>query len=44
MFLACNEIRCTKLKIGLIIGVLTMFSYFLFLLSGLATGLINMNK
>ncbi|MDT4048636.1 FtsX-like permease family protein, partial [Staphylococcus aureus] len=29
---------------GLIIGVLTMISYLLFLLSGLANGLINMNK
>lgn len=33
-----------KLKFGLIIGVLTMISYLLFLLSGLANGLINMNK
>ncbi|HDE6755567.1 TPA: ABC transporter permease [Staphylococcus aureus] len=44
MFLAWNEIRRTKLKFGLIIGVLTMISYLLFLLSGLANGLINMNK
>ncbi|SAZ25106.1 ABC transporter permease protein [Staphylococcus aureus] len=44
MFLAWNEIRRKKLKFGLIIGVLTMISYFLFLLSGLANGLINMNK
>ncbi|HFE5207877.1 TPA: ABC transporter permease [Staphylococcus aureus] len=44
MFLAWNEIRRNKLKIGLIIGVLTMISYLLFLLSGLANGLINMNK
>ncbi|HDC8798411.1 TPA: ABC transporter permease [Staphylococcus aureus] len=44
MFLACNEIRRNKLKFGLIIGVLTMISYLLFLLSGLANGLINMNK
>lgn len=44
MFLAWNEIRRNKLKFGLIIGVLTMISYFLFLLSGLANGLINMNK
>ncbi|GCA45678.1 ABC transporter permease [Staphylococcus aureus] len=44
MFLAWNEIRCNKLKFGLIIGVLTMISYLLFLLSGLANGLINMNK
>ncbi|HDF1960352.1 TPA: ABC transporter permease [Staphylococcus aureus] len=44
MFLAWNEIRRNKLKLGLIIGVLTMISYLLFLLSGLANGLINMNK
>lgn len=43
-FLAWNEIRRNKLKFGLIIGVLTMISYLLFLLSGLANGLINMNK
>ncbi|HCY6371742.1 TPA: FtsX-like permease family protein [Staphylococcus aureus] len=44
MFLAWNEIRRKKLKFGLIIGVLTMISYLLFLLSGLANSLINMNK
>ncbi|HDG5681547.1 TPA: ABC transporter permease [Staphylococcus aureus] len=44
MFLAWNEIRRNKLKFGLIIGVLTMISYLLFLLSGLANSLINMNK
>ncbi len=44
MFLAWNEIRRNKLKFGLIIGVLTMISYLLFLLSGLANGLININK
>ncbi|HHY0826481.1 TPA: ABC transporter permease [Staphylococcus aureus] len=44
MFLAWNEIRRNKLKFGLIIGVLTMISYLLFLLSGLTNGLINMNK
>ncbi|HGZ4361638.1 TPA: ABC transporter permease [Staphylococcus aureus] len=44
MFLTWNEIRRNKLKFGLIIGVLTMISYLLFLLSGLANGLINMNK
>ncbi|HHC6130818.1 TPA: ABC transporter permease [Staphylococcus aureus] len=44
MFLAWNEIRRNKLKFGLIIGVLTMISYLLFLLSVLANGLINMNK
>lgn len=43
MFLAWNEIKCNKLKFSLIIGVLILISYLLFLLSGLAKGLINMN-
>lgn len=43
MFLAWNEIRRNKLKFSLIIGVLILISYLLFLLSGLAKGLINMN-
>ncbi|QLK85255.1 ABC transporter permease [Staphylococcus sp. 17KM0847] len=44
MFLAWNEIRRNKLKFSLIIGVLIMISYLLFLLSGLASGLMNMNR
>lgn len=44
MFLAWNEIKRNKLKFSLIIGVLIMISYLLFLLSGLANGLINMNR
>lgn len=43
MFLAWNEIRRNKLKFSLIIGILVLISYLLFLLSGLANGLINMN-
>lgn len=43
MFLAWNEIKYNKLKFGLIIGILVLISYLLFLLSGLANGLINMN-
>lgn len=43
MFLAWNEIKRNKLKFSLIIGVLILISYLLFLLSGLAKGLINMN-
>ncbi|PTE46539.1 peptide ABC transporter permease [Staphylococcus epidermidis] len=43
MFLAWNEIKHNKLKFGLIIGILVLISYLLFLLSGLANGLINMN-
>lgn len=44
MFLAWNEMRRNKIKFGLIIGVLIMISYLLFLLSGLANGLMNMNR
>ncbi len=44
MFLAWNEIKRNKLKFSLIIGVLMMISYLLFLLSGLASGLMNMNR
>ena len=44
MFLAWNEMRRNKTKFGLIIGVLVMISYLLFLLSGLANGLMNMNR
>ena len=41
--MAWNEIKHNKLKFGLIIGILVLISYLLFLLSGLANGLINMN-
>ena len=44
MFLAWNEIKRNKLKFGLIIGILVLISYLLFLLSGLANGLINIQK
>ncbi|MGW7926464.1 ABC transporter permease [Staphylococcus xylosus] len=44
MFLAWNEIKRNKLKFSLIVGVLIMISYLLFLLSGLASGLMNMNR
>ena len=44
MFLAWNEIKRNKLKFGLVMGVLVMISYLLFLLSGLANGLMNMNR
>lgn len=43
MFLAWNELKQNKLKFSLIIGILVLISYLLFLLSGLANGLINMN-
>jgi putative ABC transport system permease protein len=44
MFLAWNEIKNNKLRFTLIIGVLTLVSYLVFFLSGLANGLENMNK
>ncbi|MCU5746254.1 ABC transporter permease [Staphylococcus sp. SQ8-PEA] len=43
MFLAWNEIKRNKLKFSLIICILVLISYLLFLLSGLAKGLISMN-
>ena len=44
MFLAWNEIKNNKLRFTLIIGVLTLVSYLVFFLSGLANGLENLNK
>ena len=44
MFLALNEIKKNKLRFTLIIGVLMLVSYLVFFLSGLATGLQNMNR
>lgn len=44
MFLALNEIKKNKLRFTLIIGVLMLVSYLVFFLSGLATGLQNLNR
>ncbi|MED4017633.1 ABC transporter permease [Sutcliffiella cohnii] len=44
MFLAWNEIKNNKLRFILIVGVLTLVSYLVFFLSGLANGLENINK
>ncbi|PQD94285.1 peptide ABC transporter permease [Pradoshia eiseniae] len=44
MFLAWNEMKNNKLRFALIIGVLTLVSYLVFFLSGLANGLENLNK
>ena len=44
MYLAWNEIIRNKLKFSLIIGIVIMISYLLLLLSGLANGLMNLNK
>lgn len=44
MFLAWNEIKNNKLRFLLIVGVLTLVSYLVFFLSGLANGLENLNK
>lgn len=44
MFLAWNEIKKNKLRFILIIGVLMLVAYLVFFLSGLATGLQNLNR
>ncbi|RID88254.1 ABC transporter permease [Peribacillus asahii] len=44
MFLAWNEIKKNKLRFTLIMGVLMLISYLVFFLSGLATGLANLNR
>ncbi|AOV07461.1 ABC transporter permease [Sporosarcina ureilytica] len=44
MFLAWNEILKNKLRFTLIVGVLMLVSYLVFFLSGLATGLQNLNR
>lgn len=44
MFLAWNEINKNKLRFTLITGVLMLVSYLVFFLSGLATGLENLNR
>lgn len=44
MFLAWNEIKKNKLRFTLIIGVLMLVSYLVFFLSGLATGLQDLNR
>lgn len=44
MFLAWNEIKRNKLRFLLITGVLMLVAYLVFFLSGLATGLQNMNR
>lgn len=44
MFLAWNEIKKNKLRFTLIVGVLMLVSYLVFFLSGLATGLQNLNR
>ncbi|MBS4201134.1 ABC transporter permease [Bacillus sp. FJAT-49732] len=44
MFLAWHEIKKNKLRFTLIMGVLILVSYLVFFLSGLATGLANLNR
>ncbi|MBB4827080.1 putative ABC transport system permease protein [Sporosarcina luteola] len=44
MFLAWNEIIKNKLRFTLITGVLLLVAYLVFFLSGLATGLKNLNR
>ncbi|MHC5269394.1 FtsX-like permease family protein [Enterococcus sp. LJL98] len=44
MFLALNEIRHSKLRYGLIIGVMFLIAYLVFFLTGLAYGLAQENR
>ena len=44
MFLAINEIKDAKLRYSLIVGLLTLVSYLMYFLSGLAFGLIDQNR
>lgn len=44
MFLAWNEVKKNKLRFILIIGVLMLVSYLVFFLSGLASGLKDLNR
>ena len=44
MFLAINEIKDAKLRYSLIVGLLTLVSYLMYFLSGLAFGLIDKNR
>lgn len=44
MFLAWQEIKKNKLRFALITGILMLVSYLVFFLSGLATGLANLNR
>ncbi|OUK26606.1 ABC transporter permease, partial [Enterococcus faecium] len=39
MFLAIKEIRYSKLRYGLIVGIMFLIAYVVFMLSGLANGL-----
>lgn len=44
MFLAIKEMHHEKLRYGLIVALVLLVSYLLIILSGLATGLANLNK
>ncbi|MEX0380591.1 FtsX-like permease family protein [Leuconostoc sp. MS02] len=44
MFLAIKEIRYEKLRYGLIIALIFLVSYLLIILTGLSSGLANLNK
>ena len=44
MFLAINEIKHSKLRYALVIGVMFLISYLVFFLSGLAYGLAQENR
>ncbi len=44
MFLAINEIRHSKLRYALVIGVMFLIAYLVFFLTGLAYGLAQENR
>src|SRR5699024_5203287 len=44
MFLELNEMKKNKFRFALVIGVLMLVSYLVYFLSGLATGLQDMNR
>lgn len=44
MFLALNEMKQSKLRYGLIAGLLCLVAYLMFFLSGLAFGLMQENR
>ena len=44
MFLAIKEMKHEKLRYGLIVALILLVSYLLIILTGLSTGLANLNK
>ena len=44
MFLAWNEMKHSKLRYGLVVGVIFLIAYLVFFLTGLANGLAQTNR